>query len=175
MSGRRYPSRLWFGNGFNLDEAYEFLDGLGLLSSTKGEGGKTASLNASTLNALLQSGRTKRGTRTSTTYCAARAKTVSLSVLGNAHPSKIIALDRQLQGNHTAACKERFLVCLDNAEPRHAPLPAAIPGTPREAWTWLPLTAHQAAVFSWESFLNAPEVAARELATQDDGLPHAVQ
>ena len=68
MTGRRFPA--WFGKGFNLDEAYEFLDGLGLLTSAKGEGGKTASLNASTLNALLQSGRTGNADQRNLLRCA---------------------------------------------------------------------------------------------------------
>ena len=146
-----------------MDEAYEFLDGLGLLGVTKGEGGKNAALNASALNGLVQSGKMKRGARASTTYGTSRGKHVSLSVVGNGHPSKIIAMERQLQGTHTAACKERFLVCLDHAAPRHAPVAYA---PLQDAWTWLPLTSHQAFVFSWQKYLNNPSCAKRELQPQ---------
>ena len=116
------PHRIWLSSGFCLDEAYEFLEGLGLLGNTqKGEGGKTTSLNASSLNRLIQSGSHKRGTRTSTSSTTSRPPPVNLSVCGNLHPAKAIALERQQQGSHVAACKERFLFCVDRSTPRHAP------------------------------------------------------
>ena len=107
--------------GFCLDEAYEFLEGLGLMGTTqKGEGGKTATLNASSLNRLIQAGNHKRGTRTGTSSTTSRPPPVNLSVCGNLHPSKAISMERQLQGNHVAACKERFIFCCDRSTPRHA-------------------------------------------------------
>ena len=53
--------RLWFGQAFNLDEAYEFLENLSLLGS-RSEKAKDSSVNAhaSTLNTLLARGKTKR-------------------------------------------------------------------------------------------------------------------
>ena len=44
---------------------------------------------------------------------------VSACILANAHPSKIIAIGRGLQGQHTAATKERFLPCVDDSVARH--------------------------------------------------------
>ena len=84
--------RLWFGQAFNLDEAYEFLENLSLLGS-RSEKAKDSSVNAhaSTLNTLLARGKTKRATRTSTSFEASRTQHVSLSVLGNGHPTKLIA------------------------------------------------------------------------------------
>ena len=59
--------RLCFGQAFNLDEAYEFLENLSLPGS-RSDKGKDSSVNAnaSTLNTLLARGKTKRATRTST-------------------------------------------------------------------------------------------------------------
>ena len=75
------PHRLCHSSAFCLDEAYEFLEGLGLLGqSQKGEGGKTASLNASALNRLIQAGVHKRGTRTGTSSNATRPVPVNVSV-----------------------------------------------------------------------------------------------
>ena len=106
--------RLWFGQAFNLDEAYEFLESLSLLGS-RGDKAKDSSVNAhaSTLNTLLARGKTKRATRTSTSYEASRTQRVSLSFLGNGHPGKLIQMERNLEGQHTAATKERFLLCVD--------------------------------------------------------------
>ena len=89
-------------------------------SVQKGEGGKTASLNASSLNRLIQSGSHKRGTRTGTSSATTRPPPVNLSVCGNLHPAKAISMERQQQGTHVAACKERFIFCTDRSTPRHA-------------------------------------------------------
>ncbi|CAJ1334373.1 unnamed protein product [Effrenium voratum] len=114
--------------------------------------------HASTLNTLLARGKTKRATRTSTSYEASRTQHVSLSFLGNGHPGKLIPMERNLEGQHTAATKERFLLCVDVSVPRHESLSpdmlAADDSLP--AWTWLPLTPLQAAIFGWTGILNNP-------------------
>eukprot|EP00435_Cladocopium_sp_Y103_P009138 s250_g2.t1 len=151
--------RLCFGQAFNLDEAYEFLENLSLLGS-RSDKGKDSSVNAhaSTLNTLLARGKTKRATRTSTSYEASRTQHISLSLLGNGHPSKLIPMERNLEGQHTAATKERFLLCVDVSVPRHEALSpdmlAADDSLP--AWTWLPLTPLQATIFGWSELLNNP-------------------
>ena len=77
-------------------------------------------------------------------------------MLGNGHPSKLIPMERQLQGVHTAATKERFLICVDVSVPRHAALPQhMLRADPNLLeWTWLPLTPFQAGVFGWEDMLD---------------------
>ena len=151
--------RLWYGQAFNLDEAYEFLENLSLLGG-RGDKSKDSSINAhaSTLNTLLLRGKTKRATRTSTSYEASRTQHVTVSVLGNGHPSKLIPMERNLEGQHTAATKERFLLCVDMSVARHDALPrnmllqdGALP-----PWTWLPLTPLQATIFGWSGLLNNP-------------------
>ena len=154
---KKVPSRVWYGVGANLDEAYEFLDGLGMLSA-KADQKSSPGVHASTLNLLIGSGKTRRATRTSTSFGQSRAKHVALSIVGNAHPTKMIPLERGLIGNHTAATKERVLFCLDTPVPRHAPLPADVSlGAGVSVWTWLPLTVHTATVFGWSMFYNSPE------------------
>ena len=114
--------------------------------------------HASTLNTLIQRGKTKRATRTSTTYEGNSSQHISLSILGNAHPSKIIAMERGLQGQHTAATKERFLLCVDHSVARHDALPQSMldadPDLPQ--WTWLPLTPLQATIFGWTDVVGNP-------------------
>ena len=152
---------VWFGRACNLDEAYEFFGDLGMLSTARSDKDKgSPSTNASTLNTLIACGKTRRATRSSTNFGAARGKTVSVSVLGNAHPNKFIPMERGLLGNHTACTKERFTVCLDAAAPRHAALSrdsTVKAGT--SPWTWLPLTPQQAHAFGWEKFFNQPNKA----------------
>ncbi|CAJ1456563.1 unnamed protein product [Effrenium voratum] len=172
--------RLWFGQAFNLDEAYEFLESLSLLGS-RGDKAKDSSVNAhaSTLNTLLARGKTKRATRTSTSYEASRTQRVSLSFLGNGHPGKLIPMERNLEGQHTAATKERFLLCVDVSVPRHESLSpdmlAADDSLP--AWTWLPLTPLQAAIFGWTGILNNPghfegqEPGLENIEEGDEGFP----
>ncbi|CAK0817830.1 unnamed protein product [Prorocentrum cordatum] len=159
------------GRAFNLDEAYEFWDGLGLLATGRGGGGggggekdRAPTVHASTLNTFIASGKTRRATRTSATFGESRGKRVSVSLLGNGHPGKFIAMDRGIVGNHTACTKERFVACIDQAAARHAALPAGS-RLPRgvSAWAWLPLAPQQAQTFNWETYLDAPEAAAQYL------------
>ncbi|CAK0808155.1 unnamed protein product, partial [Prorocentrum cordatum] len=164
-------SDVWGGRAFNLDEAYEFWDGLGLLATGRGGGGggggekdRAPTVHASTLNTLIASGKTRRATRTSATFGESRGKRVSVSLLGNGHPGKFIAMDRGIVGNHTACTKERFVACIDQAAARRAALPAGS-RLPRgvSAWAWLPLAPQQAQTFNWETYLDAPEAAAQYL------------
>lgn len=151
---QKISTRLWWGQATNADEAHEFYELLGLT------GDQTAGVNphASTLNTLIAQGRTKRTARTSTSYGdSVGARTISLSVLGNAHPSRIVSMDRRLIGNHTVASKERFIFVTDYAVARHDRLP---PGSapPTGRWTWLPLTDLQATVFWVGSLAEPPRV-----------------
>ena len=170
------PSRLWYGNAMNLDEAYGFLDGLGLLGP-RNEKDRTPSVNASTLNCLIQSGKTRRSTRTGVSYGGeGRDRHVSLSILGNGHPSKLIPMERGSVGCHTAATKERFLFCLDRAVVRHAALPddCALPGGVT-AWTWLPLTSQQAQSFGWQMYWQSPKRAEEDGLAGDDAVGEVTQ
>ena len=159
-------TRLWWGQAINCDEAYEFWELFGLT------GDKTSGVNtnASMLNTLINQGRTKRVTRTSTNYGeGVRAKTISLSVLGNGHPKRVIAMERGLIGNHTVACKERFLLVTDHSVARHDKLP---PHSTLQTgrYTWLPLTASQAKVFQWLHLLNNPAFFESFQVTEEDDV-----
>ena len=153
--------RVWYGQAFNLDECYEFLEQIGLVGSRGDRGEKPSSSvnsHASTLNTLVQRGKTKRATRTSTSYESSRTQHIALSVLGNGHPSKLISMERGLEGGHTAATRERFLFAVDVSTARHDKLPKDLlrAGDELPAWTWLPLTPLQATIFRWTSLLNNP-------------------
>ena len=174
--------RLWFGQAWNLDEAYEMLESLSLLGCP-GDRARSAAVSphASTLNTLIQRGKTKRATRTSTTYEGNSSQHISLSILANSHPSKIIAMERGLQGQHTAATKERFLLCVDDSVARHDALPQSMldtdPNLPK--WTWLPLTPLQAAFFGWTDLLGNPnyfkdKIGAADEEPGEEGFPMAL-
>lgn len=151
-------TRLWWGQAFNCDEAYEFLESFSLLSSAHSASDR-ASVNAhaSTLNTLIAQGKTKRATRTSTTHGGSiRAPHISLSVLGNGHPAKLVSMERQNVGVHHAATKERFLLVADTSVARHDALPRSAGGTYSQRWSWLPLTPLQASIFHFEDLHNNP-------------------
>ena len=84
-------SEVWGGRAFNLDEAYEFWDGLGLLASGRGEGDKerAPTVHASTLHTLIGGGKTRRATRTSTSFGESGRKRVSVSLFGERAPSQV--------------------------------------------------------------------------------------
>ena len=140
------------GRAFNLDEAYEFWGHLDLTGKPRGEKDGAPSVSASTVNTLISSGKTRRATRTSTNFGESRGWSVSISILGNGHPEKFIPMDRGSLGSHTAATKERFLICLDHSTARHAALPSNMQlPSGVSPWTWLPLLPQQAKTFGWEA------------------------
>ena len=148
----KHVSEVWLGRAFNVDESYELFDGLNLMGGTRSDKDKAPSVHASTLNTLITAGKTRRATRSSTTFGDTKGKRVSLAILGNAHPNKWIPIGRAMVGSHTACTKERFIICLDRAKSRHDALPSDV-SLPEgvSPWTSLPLTPQQAAAFGWEA------------------------
>ncbi|CAK9053491.1 DUF3510 domain-containing protein [Durusdinium trenchii] len=163
--------RLWYGQAFNLDEASEWLKNLSLIGCP-GEKSKATSINphTSTLNTLIARGKTKRAARTSTSYEGKASQHVSFSVLGNGHPPRIIAMERNLEGQHTAATRERFMMCVNSSVARRDALPESMLVADPDllAFTWLPLTTLQAAIFKREGVVNNPEYFANSVAESQD-------
>ncbi len=48
---------VWLGRAFNLDEAYEVLDGLNIMAASRSERDRATSAHASTLNTLIGQGK----------------------------------------------------------------------------------------------------------------------
>ena len=159
--------RAWHSTLDNLDEAYSFLGKLGLIGSDARSGASRdtgPSEHASTLNALMGTGKLQRDTRTSGSYGGAGSPAVNVAIVGNWHWKMLLAVERGLVGNHVAATKERSLYCAGAAAKRREDLPADFllpPNQPR--WTWLPLTAKLADSFGWSPYYQAPEAAAHTL------------
>ena len=70
-------------------------------------------------------------------------------------------MEKQLQGLHTSATKERCPICVDVSVPRHATLLQHMLRADPDLleWTWIPLTPFQAGVFQWkkrEKMLDNP-------------------
>lgn len=171
-------SRAWFGQAFNLDECYEFLENIGLLGSRNDRDKASGAVHthASTLNSLVQRGKTKRATRTATSYEGSLAQHVAVSLLGNGHPAKLIAMERGLEGGHTAATRERFVFAVDESVARHDKVPKDLlrANDDLPAWTWLPLTSLQATIFRWTDLLNNPSHFAGvsvDEDSEDEGYP----
>lgn len=172
--------RAWFSTLVNLDEAYSFLGKIGLTTGDVrgGASRETApSEHASTLNALLGTGKLQRDTRTSGCYGGVGTPAVNLAIVGNWHWKMLLAVERGLVGNHVAATKERSLYCAGASAKRHEDLPADFAlAADQPRWTWLPLTAKLAQSFGWSAFYQSPDIAAQNLvpAPPEDGLAQGV-
>ncbi|CAK9109496.1 unnamed protein product, partial [Durusdinium trenchii] len=79
-------------------------------------------------------------------------------------------MERNLEGQHTAATRERFMMCVNSFVARRDALPESMlvadPDLP--AFTWLPLTTLQAAIFKREGVVNNPEYFANSVAKSQD-------
>ena len=79
-------------------------------------------------------------------------------------------MERNLEGQHTAATRERFMKSVDSFVARRYALPESMlvadPDLP--AFTWLPLTTLQAAIFKREGVVNNPEYFANSVAESQD-------
>ena len=161
--------RFWWSTVANLDEAYEFLRELGLITPDSGATSnkeKGPNAHASTLNTLLGTGKTQRNTRTSGGYGDSRTCPVTLDILANLHPKMLIQMERGLIGNHVQETRARFLYCAGKSCKRHDALPEdfVLPPGVTSRWTWLPLSSRLAQSFGWEAYYQCPERAQEKLA-----------
>jgi len=137
--------RVHFGSLINLDEGYKFLRMLGLVRDKKGIGRDGADTSippdaASEFNRLMQTGTSCLTTKTSGTFGEGEAPSISLGLVGNAHPWIVVPM---LQGsigvNHAAALERVLLVSARPVEP-HSPVPKQLDLPPSfQRWVWPPL------------------------------------
>lgn len=117
-------------NLVNLDEAYQFLTHLGLLSEPASKtGGKKRGSGemASELNRILQTGCTSYACKTQGSFGAAtQRQMVGLLAFGNSHPSKYVPVLKQETGQHSAATLERFLQTTGRPVEPHSGLPGGL-------------------------------------------------
>ena len=158
------PLHVWHGRAHNLDEAYEFWDGLSLTGPARSDKDRATIVHASTLNALVEIGKKRRATTTSASVARHLESSFHFRSLEMVIPAKVVPMDRAMVGNHTACTKERFIFCLDRAVARHAALPDDCElRDGATAWTWLPLTSQQAPVCKWSRFIDNPAEARTHL------------
>ena len=91
---------------------------------------------ASEFNRLLQTGTSSMSTKTSGAFGEGDAPAVSMGMVGNAHPSLIVPMERGDLGVNHAAAKERLLFVSARPVEPHSPLPPALE-LPEGAHKWM--------------------------------------
>jgi hypothetical protein len=159
------PKRIVDSNLVSPDELYGFnaCFGLGGDEDSKGKAGPNK--HASTLNTLLNTGKTQRDTRHSGHHGSSATKPVNVAVVGNTHWKTFIGMERGLVGNHVQCTKERFVVTAGEACRRHDALPLdfVLPPDVPSRWTWLPLNGRLAKAFGCGDLYQQPALAAQIL------------
>ena len=152
------PKRIVDSNLVSPDELYGFnaCFGLGGDEDSKGKAGPNK--HASTLNTLLNTGKTQRDTRHSGHHGSSATKPVNVAVVGNTHWKTFIGMERGLVGNHVQCTKERFVVTAGEACRRHDALPLdfVLPPDVPSRWTWLPLNGRLAKAFGCGDLYQQP-------------------
>ena len=135
--------RVDFSTLINVDEAYELLRMLGLMSAggTAGKGNDAVDVTdaASEFNRFLQTGTASFTTKNAGAYGEAAAPTISMGVLGNGHPSVIIPMERGDIGSNHVAAKERLLFVTGRPVELHTHVPTRLQFEDTETfnrWLW---------------------------------------
>ena len=120
----------------NVDEVYPCFLAFGLLTSESSKGSIGVNSHTSLLNRFLQTGTSGRITRTAGAYAGAAAKPVSFALVGNAHPSTVLAMLDGTSGHQVAAAHDRFIFYTSPRVVPHEAVPSsvAVRGT-RHMWT----------------------------------------
>ena len=107
--------RTWFGQGLVYDEVYQFLQDISILDkptekkSADGPGAGQTPL-AGWFNRLVQSGKSDHETKCNGSHGGLSCPPVSLSLLGNFHPTPAIEMLRGERGDHGCQAKARLLI-----------------------------------------------------------------
>ena len=142
VAGGKTTGRYTYGCMVNLDESYKFLRMLGLMhersgaSRSAGDSG-TVPDAASEFNRLLQTGTASMSTKTSGAFGEGDAPSVSLGIIGNAHPAVVVPMERGDLGVNHAAAKERLLFVTARPIEPHSGLSSRLelPGGVKR-WAW---------------------------------------
>lgn len=127
---------------------------------------------ASDFNRLLQTGIAAYTTKTSGSYGEDGDRTVSLGIVGNAHPVIVVPMMRGTLGVNHVAVRERFLLVTGPIVEPHHPIPyqVSVPGD-FQRWLWPRLLNTMIEPLGFPDQCNDPVVAAQKLkraAKEDD-------
>ena len=107
--------RVWFGQGLLYDEVYQFLQDISILDkpsekrSSDGPGSGQTPL-AGWFNRLVQSGKSDHETKCNGSHGGLACPPVSVSLLGNFHPTPAIEMLRGDGGDHGCQAKARLII-----------------------------------------------------------------
>jgi hypothetical protein len=110
MSGR-----VWFGQGLLYDEVYQFLQDISILDKPQEKKASEATGSGQTplagwFNRLVQCGVSDHETKSNGSHGGLSCPTVSVSLLGNFHPTPAIEMVRGLRGDHGCQAKARLML-----------------------------------------------------------------
>lgn len=105
--------RCWFGQALVYDEIYQFLQDLAILDQPQAKRavdmvGAGQTPLAGWFNRLVQTGKSDHETKTCGSHGGLGAPMVSVSILGNLHPTPAIELVQGLRGDHGCQAKARL-------------------------------------------------------------------
>lgn len=107
--------RVWFGQGLVYDEVYQFLQDISILDkptekkAVDGPGAGQTPL-AGWFNRLVQTGKSDHETKSNGSHGGLSCPPVSLSLLGNFHPTPAIEMVRGDRGDHGCQAKARLVI-----------------------------------------------------------------
>ena len=107
--------RVWFGQGLLYDEVYQVLQDISILEkpsekrSSDGPGSGQTPL-AGWFNRLVQSGKSDHETKCNGSHGGLACPPVSVSLLGNFHPTPAIEMLRGDRGDHGCQAKARLII-----------------------------------------------------------------
>ena len=116
--------RVWFGQGLLYDEVYQFLQDISILDkpsekrSSDGPGSGQTPL-ARWFNRLVQSGKSDHETKCNGSHGGLACPPVSVSLLGNFHPTPAIEMLRGDRGDHGCQAKARLIIVIGMAGQPH--------------------------------------------------------
>ena len=169
VAGGKTTGRFTYGCMVNLDESYKFLRMLGLMHEKSGASRSTGDSGtvpdaASEFNRLLQTGTASMSTKTSGAFGEGDAPSVSLGIIGNAHPAVVVPIERGDLGVNHAAAKERLLFVTARPIEPHSGLSSRLelPGGVKR-WVWLRLLKCAVEALGFPPGVDEPALAAERL------------
>jgi hypothetical protein len=118
--------RIWFGQGLVYDEVYGFLQDISILDkpcekkASDGPGSGQTPL-AGWFNRLVQSGKSDHETKSNGAHGGLDCQPVSVTLLGNFHPTPAIEMLRGERGDHGCQAKARLIVVTGSPVQPHEP------------------------------------------------------
>jgi hypothetical protein len=178
--------RIWYGSGLVYDEVYQFLQDVSILDKPSEKklsdaAGAGQTPLAGWFNRLVQSGKSDHETKSNGSHGGLDCLPVSLSLLGNFHPTPAIEMIRGERGDHGCQAKARVIVTTGLPVQPHEAFQAAGSVTCNMKWVPVPPEVQSAvglgqcsSVHAFVHFFNPTAAASPRDGEDDSALPASV-